>query len=134
MNIIDVISYNNFLKSLFPNGMDDNVLIGKLSFELGGRFGVSIHTKQRPAKEVPKWGKWGVDYNVIVIHLLGGNGEVVNIKNWRDVEYSSVYLEKCENGFSIQQSGASHDIYFLFDALTFQNCTTYIEDLDISDI
>jgi hypothetical protein len=127
MNLIDVISYNNFLKSLFPDGMDDNVLIGKLSLELGGRFGVSIHTKQRPAKEIPKWGKWGVDYNVIVIHLLGGKGETVNIKNWNDIEYSKMCLKKCENGFSIQHSGVSHDIYFLFDTLTFQSCSTYID-------
>ncbi|NQS85763.1 hypothetical protein HO175_10480 [Pantoea allii] len=131
MNLIDLISYNNFLKKIFPDGIESNVLIGKLSLELGGRLVLNIHTKQKPAFEIAKWGKWGVDYNVIVIHALGGKGDIVNIKKWSKIEYAHLSINKNGSVYDLQQTGLHHELFFSVDVLTFQNCTTYLEQEDI---
>ncbi|PHM73265.1 hypothetical protein [Xenorhabdus cabanillasii] len=77
MNIIDAIDSNLFLKELFPLGLTGDVFLGQIGFDIQGRISLNINTKQRPEKEIIKWGVWGKDYDVIVIKLLGRGGESV---------------------------------------------------------
>ena len=82
MNLIDAVSRNHFLKELYPDGLIEDMLIGYLGFDCDNRFSLNLHSKQRPAKEVIKWGCWGESYNVVVICLLGQWVKDIKISNW----------------------------------------------------
>lgn len=125
MNIIDLISRNLFLNKLFPEGLAGDILLGKLSFTQG-RMELSIHTQQKPAVEVEKWGMWGTDYNVIALELLGNAGKYVHIENWWHADFAPVNLIK-ENGISmLTQRGDNWSVKIDVDNLIFQRSSTYI--------
>lgn len=125
MNIIDLIGRNPFLDKLFPEGLAGDVLLGQLSFSVG-RMALNIHTQQKPAVEVEKWGKWGTNYNVIVLELLGNGGKYVHIENWWHADFAPANLIQ-ENGISMLiQRGDNWSIKIDVDNLGFQRGSTYI--------
>ncbi|NHZ36150.1 hypothetical protein [Massilia rubra] len=125
MNVIDLISRNLFLNKLFPEGLRGDVLLGQLSFSVG-RMELGIHTQQKPAVETEKWGTWGTDYNVIVLHLSGYGGKYVHIENWWHADFAPVDLIE-ENGIAmLTQRGDNWSIKIDVDDLIFQRGSTYI--------
>ncbi|MGP1086003.1 hypothetical protein ACJ8LB_22210, partial [Serratia sp. CY58181] len=56
MNLLDFVRRNEFLKKVFPNGLEESVYIGQIVFDVEGRLSVKIHTHQKPAVDVSKWG------------------------------------------------------------------------------
>jgi len=48
-----------FLKELYPSGLVDYMLIGRLEFDCDNKFCVNFHTRQKPATEVEKLGYLG---------------------------------------------------------------------------
>jgi hypothetical protein len=127
MNIIDAVSENLFLKKLFPQGLQNEVLLGQIGFDLGGRLSLNIHTRQKPAIEIVKWGTWGVDYNAIVIELLGLCSGSVSLENWENVDFASLSISYNEkNGkYLIHQEGEIWSVIIEFDVLIFQRCKIY---------
>ena len=126
MNIIDCIDRNSHLKTLFPDGIVDDILLGQIGFDVDGRISLNIHTRQKPAIEVAKWGKWGNQFNVIVVKLLGRGGDHVKISNWKKAEFKPCHICKKDDTFLIFQHGDDWNIEFTFSNLLFQGYDVYL--------
>ncbi|QCT21069.1 hypothetical protein FEM41_16160 [Jejubacter calystegiae] len=125
MNIIELIG-NKFLLSLFPKGVEENVLIGQVSLDLADRIMLGIHITQPPANTVTKWGVWGKDYNVIVINVLAQFISKADIINWPSVQPAPLILENKDDGtYAITSKGDDWSITIELKALTFQRCDVY---------
>lgn len=126
MNVIDAISRDHFLKELFPDGLTEEVLFGHLGFDLGDRFSLNIHTKQRPAKEISKWGQWGSEYDVVVICLLGRRATNIKISNWEHASFAKLECFSTGETFTIDLHKDDWELGFSFRSLVFQECRTYM--------
>ena len=126
MNIVDVVSENLFLKKLFPQGLQGEMLLGQIGFTLGGRISLNIITRQKPAIEIEKWGTWGKDYNVIIIELLGACSGDICLGNWENADFAGLSVSRDdENGaYLIRQEGEKWNIKIEFEVLVFQRCMT----------
>lgn len=124
MNIIDCIHNNIFLKKIYPEGIN-NFLVGQFALDQG-HFTIKIHTKLKPAIEVPKWGSWGEDYDIIVFEMVGvGIGEI-EIKNWDGFDFAEAKCQERENDLLIQLSGINWSFLLSCTSLTYQRGSTYI--------
>ncbi|MFJ7888348.1 hypothetical protein ACIQYL_09690 [Lysinibacillus xylanilyticus] len=130
MDILELINTNVFLKRLFPNGLTEPVYIGQIGFDVEGRMSVNIHTKQKTAIEVSKWGNWGVDYNVIVIKLNGLCRDSASLKNWKNAGYEKLTIDKNIETFIISQQGSNWSIELECDALIFNECSIYTDEAE----
>jgi len=127
MNIIKLLD-NKFLQSLFPNGIDGDVLIGQIYLDVADQVLLSIHTSQSPDKPVAKWGDWDKDYNVIVINVLAQFISRVEVNNWQNIKKSPLFIYAKENGvYSLSSKGSDWDLTIDFKCLTFQRCDVYIK-------
>jgi hypothetical protein len=126
MNIFDFVATNPFLSKLFPEGLEGDVLLGQLSFSVGGLMAVNIHTQQKPAIETAKWGTWGENYNVIVLELSGYGGKYLHIENWWHADFAPVNRIE-ENGMPmLTQQGDNWSIKMDVDDVILQRCSTYL--------
>lgn len=126
MNVIDMIDGNLFLKKLFPDGLAGPLYLGQFGLEGAGRFSMNIHTRQRPAIEVAKWGIYGKHYDVIVIELLGCGVKNVSIENWINADYAVFDFSKKGQDIRIAASGAEWAFEATVASFNFQRCSTYI--------
>jgi hypothetical protein len=127
MNIISCFGENPFLLGLFPDGLTEDVLIGQIGLDVGGLFRLNIHTKQRPKKEVAKWGIHGQHYDVIVIKLLGNNFSEIHTESWKDITYAQLNCTMENEAIKLQCGNDVWQFSASFGSLTFQGCTTYID-------
>lgn len=130
MDILEFINSNIFLKRLFPNGLTEPVFIGQIGFDVEGRMSVNIHTKQKPAIEVDKWGTWGVDYNVVVIKLNGLCRDSAILKNWKNADYAPLTIIDNIETFMISQMGSNWSIELECDAFIFNGCSIYTDGVE----
>lgn len=135
LNTIDYIYNDIFLKELFPEGLNQNVYLGQIVLGVSGRLEIAIHTKQRPAKEIEKWGVWGKDYNVIVIYLSGTSLGVLQLENWEKVDYGflSISHDQVANGqiphiFTLLHIGEDWSIKIQSQGFGFGRCSTYFDN------
>ncbi|WP_296181168.1 hypothetical protein [Pseudomonas sp. UBA1879] len=126
MGMIDIVSRNYFLKYLYPNGLIDDLLIGRLGFDCENKFCVNFHTKQQPAIEVKKWGIWGKNYDVIVICLQGQWVKDVAISNWEHIDFAPVTWSIDGDNKTFRSRGDGWEVSLTFGDLIFQGCRTYI--------
>lgn len=131
MNLIEIISRNQFLKELYPDGLND-FFIGRIELTSFDRINIFLHCKQQPNISVSKWGIWGEDYNIITIELLGAMISKLNIVDWQKNSE-----EKCQ--YIIKESNSNYQIDFFgkewrfeieLGLLTFQRNSTYIISTD----
>lgn len=127
MNIIDCIARNKFLKDLFPDGLQGDILIGHFGIDIGDRFSLVLHTKQRPNKEIVKWGVWGKDYDVITINLLGTGVDAVEIINWRGMKFGQVKCELIAQKVHLSSEGCYWRFAISYESVIFQGCNVYID-------
>lgn len=127
MNVIDMIDRNLFLKKLFPSGLAGPVYIGQFGLNVAGRFSLNIHTRQKPALEIAKWGTYGRDYEVIVIELLGSGARNINIENWINADYAYFDFSKQNESIHIRAQQANWTFAVTVGNLGFQGCSTYLE-------
>lgn len=127
MNIINLIHNNHFLKKIFPDGLSNFVYIGQFGLDDAGGFSMNIHTRQKPALEIVKWGVHGRNYDVVVIKLLGSGAKNINIENWINAEFA--FFDFSKEGDNIRISASEVDWAFnvTVGSLGFQSCSTYIE-------
>ncbi|WP_341958741.1 hypothetical protein [Pseudomonas sp. RC10] len=126
MNLIDAVSRNYFIKELYPNGLIEDMLIGRIGFDCDNKFCVNFHTKQKPVKEVEKWGIWGENYDVVVICLLGQRVKNVVISNWDRISFAPVTWTGEGENMTFHTSGDDWEVSLTFGDLVFQECRTYI--------
>jgi len=126
MNIIDCIYNNTFLKSIFPEGLTDTALIAHIGLDPNSEFSLNIHTRQKPSREIPKWGAWGVNYDTLVIVMLGTGIDDIEIADWNKIDYGNMECELRDRKFCIQTKGEGWKIAFTVGTLTFQQCRTYL--------
>jgi hypothetical protein len=127
MNIIDIISRNQFLRQLFPNGID-NFFIGQINLSIDNRVSFVLHSKDKPSIETPKWGQWDKDYNIITIELIGQFIKKVNVNNWQNnqCDPSSCEIFQENDSYTIIFQGNNWDVEIELQSLTFQRSSTYI--------
>jgi hypothetical protein len=126
MNLIDVIHRNHFLKVLFPDGLNGDILVGQFGLDVDGRFSLNLHTTQAPAKAVPKWGDRGKDYDVIVIKLLGSNLTDMTTTNWKDITPTKLSFSMEDDTIRLICSDTTWSFSASFETLIFQSCSTYL--------
>jgi len=124
MNFIDSVG-NKFLSSLFPEGINEHVLLGQLCLDFTDRLRMHIHVAQRPAREVDKWGLWGKNYNVIVIELIGQSIEKIEVHNWQNIDFCQLCFSYKEGIYDLEFKGDSWWVSLAFKALIFQRCNVY---------
>jgi len=124
--MINLVQRNEFLKSIFPTGIGNSVMIGQIGVSLGNRCSVNIHTQQCPAKEIAKWGKWGENFNVIVIELLGCEVKSVSIKNFAKMIFGPTSFEKVDDLIIIDYFNNDCQVHLEIGDMIFQKCSTYI--------
>lgn len=127
--LINYIQRNYFLKNLFSEGLNSQLFLGKLELRIDDRVYLNIHTKQKPENEIQKWGVWGVNYNVIVIELLGQFLKDVEVKNWQNISTSECELVVGieDEIISLQFKGEKWKIKLKLGSLIFQRCSTYLD-------
>jgi hypothetical protein len=127
MNFINNIG-NKFLNELFPDGLNEKVLLGQLCLDLADQFSINIHVSQKPSKEIAKWGTWGKDYNVIVIKLIGQFLKKVNIVNWQNIDFCTLNFSSTNEYISLNFDGDTWKVNLEFKTLTFQRCDVYLKN------
>ncbi|GKT27138.1 hypothetical protein [Acidovorax sp. SUPP3334] len=128
--MIENIDRNDFLRKLFPNQDFGAIFFGQISFDVGGRVTLGLHIKNKPVVEVKKWGVWGVDYNVIVVEVLGKtNGEII-LNNQFDFDFEKVLINTEKDGFLIKQEGPGFFLQIPVKYLVFQGCSIYKNSFD----
>lgn len=130
MNLLDILDHKHFLVNLFPEGLDKNLMIGQVSFDFLGNSTVSLHTRQRPAIEVKKWGKWGEAYNVIVVKISSARVKEFSAKNISDALYAGVDVQQVENGFRLVQRTDDWSFDLVCGYLMFDSCSVYLDEPD----
>lgn len=126
-DLFNYISRKSFLQSLFPEGLTEPVLFGQISLDVFGYTLIGLHTKQRPAIEVAKWGVWGQDYDVIVVTLLGGVENDFIMSGWSVRKYLPFdVLVEGDRKFLMQDDG-DKKMRIEFSELIFQKCDSYLE-------
>ncbi|OXX48266.1 hypothetical protein B9J93_05105 [Vibrio sp. V17_P4S1T151] len=127
MNFFSFIRRDEFIKKLFPQGLIDDVYLGQIKLDVEGRMSINVHTKQKPEIEVKKWGKWGENYNVIVLVLNGTGCDNISIDNWASVGYSKLNIIEDHDSRYISQSGENWKLKIKFEDFIFQHCEVYID-------
>jgi hypothetical protein len=133
MDIIEIIERNQFLKTLFPDGLTTKIVLGKLELRVDDRITLNIHTQQKPAKENHKWGVWGKDYNTIVIQIDGFYLKKIEVNNWQNAKPCLSEVTNAEDIKKIIFKGDNWLVNIEVGSLIFQNCSTY-EDIEFETI
>lgn len=127
MNISEFIRRNEFLDKIFPGGLIGDVYIGQIKLDVEGRISLNIHTRQKPALDVNKWGRWGTDYNIIVVELHGSGCSDITIRNWKMASFGELHFIVQYGQKYLHQKGSDWEIFFDFDDFIFQRCSVYID-------
>ncbi|MBF7142702.1 MULTISPECIES: hypothetical protein [Pseudomonas] len=130
MNLLDVVSHREFIVKLFPQGLTEVLMVGQVRFDPLGNTTVALHTRQQPALDVKKWGKWGEDYNTIVIILSSSRIKEFSVSNISGALYSKVELFEVEGGFRFSQQSDDWSFYMVFEDIGFDSCEVYIDGAD----
>jgi hypothetical protein len=102
--------------------------IGQLNLSIDDRVGFVLHSKDKPNIEIPKWGQWGKDYNIITLEIIGQFIKKINVNNWQNnqCEPSSCEISKGNNSYTIIFKGNNWNVEIELRSLTFQRSSTYI--------
>lgn len=130
MNLLDILDCKHFLANLFPEGLDKNLMIGQVNLNFLGNSTVSLHTRQQPAIEVKKWGKWGEAYNVIVVKISSVTVKEFSVKNISGALYASVDVQQVDNGFRLTQRADDWSFDLVCGYLMFDSCSVYLDEPD----
>src|ERR1700712_4580793 len=126
MNLIDGILNGEFLHIIFPDGLKEDVYVGHLGLDPGADFSLNIHVKQKPNREIAKWGVWGENYDTIVIALLGTRIDDIQISGWKNIDFQKINYTYDNERYRLESEGMEWKIQFTFQTLTFQQCRTYM--------
>jgi hypothetical protein len=124
-NFVDCVDNNIFLQSVFPSGLGD-VLVGQFGLD-EGQFSLNIHVFKQPDREIKKWGIWGVNYNVVVIKLLGAGVDDIAIRNWQSYTSGPLLCWIIEDRLFINCQPEGRFFEISCSGLIFQSCSTYIK-------
>jgi hypothetical protein len=128
MNLLDAVYHRDFLDKIFPRGLTESFMIGQIEIDPFGMSSIKIHTQQRPAIEVKKWGVWGERYNTIVIVLSSSGVKELSVKDVSHASYAPSALSKVENNYRLTQYSSVWSVEMVFEYLTFDRCEVYMDD------
>ncbi|MBF7143650.1 MULTISPECIES: hypothetical protein [Pseudomonas] len=130
MNLLDIVFNKEFLVKLFPQGLAEELIVGLIEFDPFGNTTVALHTRQQPAMEVKKWGRWGENYNTTVVILSISRIKEFSVRNISGALYSKVELVEVEGGFRLAQQSDGWSFHMVFDHISFDSCRIYIDGDD----
>ncbi len=128
VNLIDVIDNNYFVKEIYPDGIK-NFFLGNVRLGIDKSITLNIHSKDQPKINVEKWGKWGVNFNIVVIELSAFLIKSCKIIDWQDIEkpnYTLIIREGRQEKYNVKLTNEFLEVTFETHSLTFQRCSTYI--------
>ena len=128
MNIIDITRNNSFIKEMYPDGLKD-FFIGNVSLGIENSITINLHSKTKPLIKIDKWGKWGDDYNIVVIELSAFLTKKCDIINWQCIDkvpYSIIITRVKDKNHLIEITNNELKIIIETDTFLFQKCETYI--------
>ena len=120
--MIDLIGRNEFLARLYPSGLGA-IRLGRLELGPSDRCSLDLHVYVRPSIETDKWGVWGIDYDVVVVHLMSTHLESANVKRWAEMELGSLQISPVGRFFRVS-FGASVEL--ISGPPVFQRASTYL--------
>lgn len=124
MNIIDCVDNNFFLRKIFPTGVDE-ALVGQFGLDQG-RFSLTLHIRSKPAVETPKWGGWGVNYDVIAFEMIGGGIGEIEVHNWNGFGFAAISCKVHNDKIFIEVADSNWSFKLSCAVLVFQRSSTYI--------
>lgn len=125
-NFLECVGNSPFIEGIYPEGIGQ-VLIGQFGLDQG-RFTVNVHVYTKPAKEIPKWGLWGKNYNVVVLEFLGDGLKNIIIDNWEGFGRAELLCRKEGCLFSLSQKAVDWEFEVSFGILAFQKSSVYIDE------
>lgn len=120
--MIGLIGRNEFLARLYPFGLGD-VRLGRLELGPSDRCSLDLHVFARPSIETEKWGVWGSDYDVVVVHLMSTHLESAKVKGWSEMEQGLLRISPAGSLFKVS-FGTSVEL--VSGQPIFQRATTYL--------
>ena len=128
MNILDLIRNNQFLKKMYPQGISD-FFVGNIVLGIDNSITIALHTKEKPSIEIAKWGKWDVNYNIVVVEFSSFLPKNISITNWESIDKSPhklIISEVTTNNYEVTITNSTMKIIIETDKFLFQKCETYI--------
>lgn len=126
LNLYDTVDEQIFFNKFFSKDMFNEILIGNVELNFPDSIVVNIHTKAKPKMEIPKYGQWGNNYNVIVFELwarLDGN---ISIHNRNMMTFHRINVTKTDTGYLFSQQGDDWSFTFqILDGFLFRKVSTY---------
>lgn len=125
----DCIDRNDFLKSLYPNGIDGDILVGLINFDIGNKVDFSLHTRIMPDKPIKKWGEQGVSYNTIVFHFTSNllkEARVLNPNLFKGCDIS--FCAEKSRDVVVKAAGENWEFFVKAGGILFDRCTVYMNN------
>lgn len=127
MNIIEYITRNEFLKKLYPNGIPNKLIIGRIDLLDEDRIHLCFKTDQKPDIDVAKWGEWNKDYNIVSIELICQFIDNTNIANWKGTrDYFDFQFIKKNDFLNIHLINSESRVQLSFRGIVFQGCSVFL--------
>lgn len=114
---IDCLGGNEFLKMLYPSGLDASIMIKDIAISVNGMSEFSFFVKQQPSMNIKKWGAWNKDFNCLWIKTDNYcNFKVLTISNLQDMGFNFLSMVKNENGnIEILSSKGDSELFMVLD-------------------
>ena len=111
---VDCLGNNKFLKMLYPNGLNSNVMIKEFKVSINGFSEFSFFIKQEPNVIVKKWGIWNSDYNCLWVKT-GNNCKFgrIEINELDKMGFNNLSLNKMEDGITKISSKKNSSIFLI---------------------
>ena len=121
------IKEHKFLGDMFPDGICmENILLGDICMKISGGAVISLHIKDKPEIDVKKWGKWGKNYNTVVINVLLVGVSDICIEGWDKLDWGCAKeYKECDIKKLFFNSGECV-VSIKYEDIIFQGCDRYL--------
>ncbi len=127
INLYDTVRENIFFNKFISRDMLEEVMIGNIEINVSNAIVIDIHTKKQPQIEVPKYGSWGEDYNVVVIKLWGMLQGDFSLRNREIMTFQKLKINRINGGYSITQTNNDWEVSFqIVGDFLFREISAYI--------
>lgn len=127
MNILDHIN-NQFVSSIYASVNVERSNVGFFSIDNSGYLTIDLHLRDKPLKDIRKWGEWNKDYNVVVIKLILEGIQNLQCDNINDLTNLMMDDCFCEGQiFTLIFKGNNQILKIEYTSSTFQGCSKYLD-------
>ena len=114
---INCLGGNEFLKMLYPSGLDSTIMIKDITISVNGVSEFSFFVKQKPDINVKKWGTWNNEFNCLWIKTANYcNFKILTTSNLNKMGFNCLSMKKNEDGnIKIQSTKGDSELFMVLD-------------------